>query len=57
MKSVRLNTEGLQEHEKQSLIKSQLDSMDAHAVFLSEGQSYVDINYIDHPSVTEINTH
>lgn len=53
MKNIRLNTEGLQEHEKQSMIKDQLDSLGAHDVFLSEGQSYVDINYIETTSAAE----
>jgi hypothetical protein len=57
MKNIRLDTEGLQEHEKQSMIKNHLDSLGAHDVFLSEGQSYVDINYIETTTSAEIKAH
>lgn len=58
MKSIRLNIQGLQENEIQDKVKNQLEGLiGVHDVCLSEGQTYVDINYDEQTSDAEINSH
>lgn len=58
MNSIRLNIEGLNENETQDRVRNQLEGIiGVRDVLLSEGQTYVDINYDDDTSVAEINNH
>ncbi|OPJ59643.1 heavy-metal-associated domain-containing protein [Clostridium oryzae] len=58
MNRIRLNIEGLQENETQDKVRKQLENLSGiQDVFLSKGQTYVDINYDDRTSIEEINSH
>jgi hypothetical protein len=55
---VRFNIDGLNENETQARVRDQLEGIvGVSEVFLSEGQNYVDVNYDDQTSVSEINNH
>lgn len=58
MDSIRLSIEGLQEVETQERVRNQLEGIiGIQNVSLSEGQNYVDINFDEQTSVSEINNH
>lgn len=58
MDNIRLCIEGLQEVETQDRVRNQLEGIiGIQHVSLSEGQNYVDINFDEQTSVTEINNH
>ncbi len=58
MNSIRISIEGLQENETQDRVRNQLEGViGVQDVFLSEGQTYVDINYDEQTSVPEIHNH
>lgn len=58
MKSVRLNIEGLEQNETQDRVKDQLEGIiGVYDVCVSEGQTYLSVNYDEQTSVQEINNH
>lgn len=58
MDSIRLIIEGLEQPETQDRVKNQLEGMiGIQEVCLSEGQTYVDVNYDEQTSAVEINNH
>jgi cation transport ATPase len=58
MKSVRLNIEGLEQNETQDRVKDQLEGIiGVHDVCVSEGQTYLSVNFDEQTSVQEINNH
>ncbi len=58
MDSIRITIEGLEQPETQEKVKNQLEGIvGIQDVALSEGQTYLDVNYDDQTSVAEINNH
>lgn len=58
MKSVRINIEGLEQNETQDRVKDQLEGIiGVYDVCVSEGQTYLSVNYDEQTSVQEINNH
>lgn len=58
MNSIRLNIEGLEQPETQDRVKNQLEGIvGIQDVCLSEGQTYVDVNYDEQTSDVEIHNH
>ncbi len=58
MNSIRLTIEGLEQNETQDRVKNQLDSIvGVQNIYLSSGQTYLDVDYDDQTSDKEINNH
>jgi len=58
MNFIRINIEGLQQEETQDKVRDQLEGLiGVQDVYLSAGQTYVDINYDEQTSDVEINNH
>lgn len=58
MKSVRLDIEGLNEKETQDKIKNQLEGIiGVQDIFLSAGQTYLNVNYDERTTEKEIHSH
>lgn len=58
MNIIRLNIEGLEQNETQDRVKSQLESIiGVQNVYLSSGQTYLEVDYDDQTSDKEINNH
>jgi len=58
MNRIRFNIEGLEQPETMERVKNQLEGIiGVQGVSLSEGQTYVDVNYNDDTSHIEINNH
>jgi cation transport ATPase len=58
MNIIRLNIEGLEQNETQDRVKSQLESIiGVQNVYLSSGQTYLEVDYDEQTSDKEINNH
>lgn len=58
MNIIRLNIEGLEQNETQDRVKNQLESIiGVQNVYLSSGQTYLEVDYDDQTSDKEINNH
>lgn len=58
MNSIRLSIEGLELNETQDRVKNQLDSIvGVQNIYLSSGQTYLDLDYDDQTSDKEISNH
>lgn len=58
MNSIRLNIEGLEQNETQDRVKNQLENIiGIQNVYLSSGQTFLELDYDDQTSDKEINNH